>query len=181
MLRFALALLMLAALSACSSLPVGDSPTPRALDPTSDLTGLVLAFDLPRGVEPIERSSIFKYDAGPTNAGRHLELALARIDAGDATDVLPPPGAQRVYYLLGFAEAGKAALREAQAWAKGQGITPTLSLAPRFCRVTPIDPAAVSIAVLAVLPGEPGAAPLFERQILADALQAAGSGFPDCT
>lgn len=180
MLRFALALLMLAALSACSSLPVGGSAPQRTLDPTADLTALVLAFDLPRGVEPIERSSFFKYDAGPANAGRHLELALARVDAGDMTDSLPPPGTQRVYYLLGFAEAGKAALREAQAWAKSQGITPTIAVAPRFCRVSPIDPAAVSVAVLAVLAGEPGAAPLFERQVLADALQAAGGGFPDC-
>jgi hypothetical protein len=180
LLRFAVALLALAALSGCSSIPVGSGPPQRMLDTRSDLTTLVLAFDLPRGVEPVERSSILSFDAGPAEGGRHLELGLVRVDAGDVTDILPPPGSQRVYYLLGFAEAGKAALRDAQAWARAEGITPTVALAPRFCHVTALDPAAVSVAVLGVLPGETAPSVVLERQVLADVLQATGGEFANC-
>lgn len=181
MLRFALTLLSLVALSACSSLPLDSAPPQRALDPLADLGPLVLAFDLPRGVEPVERSSVVRFDAGPASAGRHLELSLARVDAGDAVGVLPPPGAQRVYYLFGFAEAAKALLRDAQAWARSHGITPTVTLVPQFCRVSPLDPATVSVAVMGVLPGDTAAVTVFERQVLADAVKAAGGSFPDCS
>lgn len=181
MLRFVYTLLALAALSACSSIPVGGSAQQRPLDTRADLSALVLAFDLPRGVEPIERGSILKFDAGPQATGRHLELSLVRVDAGDATDILPPPGSQRVYYLLGVAEAGKTSLREAQAWARTSGVTPTVSLVPHLCHVTALDPAAVSVAVMGLLPGEASPSVVLERQVLADAVKAAGGEFPDCS
>ena len=142
MLRFAFALLPMMALAACSSLPVGGGSVQRAVDPLNDDLGtLVLAFDLPRGVEPIERESMLRFDAGPSSGGRHLSVGLVRVDAGDATSTLPPPGSQRLYYLFGFTESDRSALRDAQTWARGQGTIPTVALAPRFCRVTPIDPA----------------------------------------
>jgi hypothetical protein len=118
-------------------------------------------------------------DAGSPGDGRHLKLALVRADAGDLSD-LPPPSAQRAYYLLAPSDADAAKLRGAQAWAKGLKLVPSLSIAPRFCRDAPVDPDQVSVAVFAILPAGRRDAP-YQTQTLAAAIQQAGGDFPDCS
>jgi hypothetical protein len=173
---------MLALLAACSSLNLGTANRLRTLDYANDnLADLVLAFDLPRGVEPVRDGSTLSFDVTtPSSGERHLKAVLVLADADEAAGSLPPPAANRTYFLYGFSDKDKAALREAQSWAKTLqpgGGTIKIAMAPRFCSVAPVDPQA-NVSVLIALPGVTGLAPLVSNQKLSDAM--AGASLPAC-
>lgn len=166
-----IAVLAVLTLAACSSLPIGTVSSLRALDYLNDdLSNLLVAFDVPLSLEPIPNASALNFDiTTPSSGERHIRAMLAETDPGDLAGTLPPPADGRNYYLFGFSAADKAAIREAQAWAKtlpaGAG-TITLSLSPSFCRTAPIDPAKVTVSVLVALSSTPNLAPLLSNQSL---------------
>ncbi len=148
----ALILPLLALLAACTSLmpPQQSSPPPGPDYLNDDLAGAVLAFDLPNGIEPIADASTLSF----TIAGRQVVAALARGDIGEVAGTLPPPAANRTYYLFTLPPADQAKLREAQFSARTPGGTsPALSITPRLCAAGPVDTARVRISVLLALPG----------------------------
>jgi hypothetical protein len=166
-------------LAGCSSLNLDTANRLRTLDYLhDDIASLVLAFDLPRGVEPLQGGSVLSFDATTTNAGeRHLKAVLERADADELAGSLPPPARNRVYFLFGFSDKDKEALRSSQQWARtlpsGSGGTITVSLSPVFCTIAPVDPATTNISVLIALPGETSLAPLISNQKLSEALKGA--------
>ena len=170
-------------LSGCSTLDMHDGAKLRTLDYLrDDLASLVIAFDLPRGVAPLAGASTLGVDVAGSSP-RHLKLTLAEADADEIAAGLPPPGQGRAYYLFGFADPDKAAIREIQLAARNANVAATavtLTLAPRFCRSGSLDPHALAISVLAALPGDTSLAPLIDRQNLADALAASGGDLPPC-
>ena len=113
---------------------------------------------------------------------KHLKAVLTRADADEIAGTLPPPRANRVYFLFGFSEADQKALRDMQAWARalppGSGGAVKVALTPGFCTIAPIDPANVNISVLIALPGDTSLAPLIDNQKLSEAL--AGKPLEPC-
>jgi hypothetical protein len=181
--RHIIVVAVLALLAACSSLNLDTANRLRTLDYANDnLADLVLAFDLPRGVEPVKDRSTLIFDVTtPANGERHLRAVLVLADADETVGNLPPPAANRTYFLYGFSDKDKAALREAQAWARtlpAGGGTIKIAMAPRFCSVAPIDPQSTNVSVLIALPGVTGLAPLISNQKLSDAM--AGASLPPC-
>lgn len=186
------AMLLLAAgglVTACSSLSMPTAAKLRALDYLNDDIGsLVVAFDVPETLEPVPGASGFSFDVSiPGKGERHVVATLEPGDASEVAGTLPPPGAERTYYLFGFAEADKAKLRAAQAWARSvaeTGVapnTPVIAIAPRFCRSDAIDLAATRVSVLIALPGSPALAPLVSNESLATLLASTGGGvLPQC-
>jgi hypothetical protein len=169
--RTAVAALALAALAACSSIPIGTASKLRGLDYLNDdVASLLLAFDLPPSLEPAPEGSTLSFDiTTPASGERHIKATLVIADAADLAGTLPPPAGERNYYLFGFSDTDKAAIREAQAWAKtlpsGNNAL-SISLNPRLCRTEPIDPAKTTVSALIALPGTPGLAPLLSNQPL---------------
>jgi hypothetical protein len=182
--RHLFAAVALLGLAACSSLNLETAKRLRTLDYLNDdVASLVLAFDLPRGLEPEAGGSVLSFDVTTASAGeKHLKAALVRADADDIAGTLPPPAASRVYFLFGFSDKDKATLREMQAWARalppGSGGGIKIALAPRFCTIAPVDPTRANVSVLIALPGETSLAPLINNQKLADAL--AGAELKPC-
>lgn len=181
------ALAGLAALAACTSLSLDTAAPIRALDYLDDdLAEIVLAFDLPETIEPAPEGSVLRFDVStPANGERHVKAALLRAEAGEVAGSLPPPAAERTYYLFGFSEADKAGLREAQAWARTlpqtSGNSLSVNLLPRFCRTAAVDPAQVRVSVLVALPGATSLAPLVNGESLAALLAQAGNAdLPAC-
>jgi hypothetical protein len=176
--------LALLGLAACSSLNLETANRLRTLDYVKDdVASLVLAFDLPRGLEPVEDGSILSFDVTTASGGnKHLDAVLARADADEIAGALPPPAANRVYFLFGYSDKDKAALRDMQAWARalppGSGGGIKFALATRFCTIAPLDPSRANISVLIALPGQSSLAPLINNQKLADAL--AGADLKPC-
>lgn len=165
------------AVAACSSIPIGTGERQRNLDTLNDdIASLLLAFDLPPSLEPAPEGSTFSFDITTTSGERHVKATLIRGDASEAAAVLPPPAGERNYYLFAFSDADKAAIREAQAWARtlppGTN-TPSISLAPRLCRTEAIDPARTTVSALIALPGTPGLSPLINNVPLTAVLAAA--------
>lgn len=174
-----LALLVLAGLAACSTLNL---PTARALRQvdilTDDVGALIVALDLPATVAPLPFGVVITIIATtPAHGERLIEAALVPADAEAVVSSLPPPGRERAYYLFGFSDDDKAKLAEAQAWARSipGGFTAAggrldLSVDPRLCALTQIDPAQTQFSVLIALPGGASLEPLFENARLADLL-----------
>jgi hypothetical protein len=183
--RHPIAICLALFLAGCSTLSVDTAARPGALDPLrDDISSLLIAFDLPRGIGPIEGASTMSVDvAVPGGEPRHIKAALVPADADAIAGHLPPPGTGRAYYLFGFADKDKAAIRDAQLAArvaKAAGTAVTLLLAPRFCKSGDVDPKLLTISVLTALPGDTALAPLIDRQLLADTLAAAGGDLPAC-
>lgn len=164
----AAAALFLLPLAACDSFGLaGPSSAPppaaRAIDyRTDDLAGLILAVDLPAGIQVLPKSSTASFDAGADGAaGRHVTATLALADGADIDGQLPPPATGRTYYLLGFGERDKAALRAAQAWLAKQNPPPVVSftVTPGVCMTSPPGPGATA-SVIPVSPGNPPFLPL---------------------
>lgn len=174
----AAAALALAALAACSSIPIGPASKLRGLDYLNDdVASLLLAFDLPPSLEPVQGASTISFDiTTPANGERRIKATLIAADAGDLAGTLPPPSGERNYYLFGFSDADKQAIREAQAWARtlpaGSNAL-SISLSPKLCRTEPLDPAKTMISALVTLPGAPGLAPLLSNQPLSSVLASA--------
>lgn len=176
--RIAAVALGLAALAACSSIPLGTAAKLRGLDYLNDdVASLLLAFDLPPSLEPVQGASTISFDiTTPASGERHIKATLVAADAGDLAGTLPPPSGERNYYLFGFSDPDKQAIREAQAWARtlpaGNNAL-SISLAPRLCRTEPVDPAKTTVSALIALPGAPGLAPLLSNQPLSTVLASA--------
>ena len=156
----------------------GVTQAPTAGYTRGDLSGIVLAFDVPVALQPSDdEPSRFTYDVVTGTGERHVKAALAFAEV-DVADRLPAPANNRTYYLYSLAEKDKAALREAQTFAGAT--TPTLSVVPRFCAAGPIDPQKATISVLIIAPGRPAAEPLVSNQPLAALLAASGTTLATC-
>lgn len=184
--RFVVAAIAVAALAACSSLPLGTASKLRGLDYLNDdVASLLLAFDLPPSLEPVQGGSTLSFDiTTPSGGERHIKATLVAADADDLAGTLPPPTGDRNYYLFGFSEADRQVIREAQAWGKtlppGSGAL-SISLAPGLCRTETIDPARTTFSALVALPGINGLAPLLSSQPLSTILaNAAIKEVPPC-
>ncbi len=118
--RIAVAVIVLAALTACSSIPIGTASKLRGLDYLNDdVASLLLAFDLPPSLEPVQGASTIGFEiTTPSSGERHIKATLVAADGGDLAGTLPPPSGERNYYLFGFSDPDKQAIREAQAWAR---------------------------------------------------------------
>lgn len=183
------ALFGLVALAACSSLNLGTAAKLRALDYLNDdIASLSLALDVPLSLEPVPEASLLRFDLSvPGHGERHVSAVLVRGDASAAAGALPPPQSGRTYYLFAFSEVDQAALREAQAWARGlaaSGVAParpTVAISPRLCANAPGDPREQRISVLVALPGSGAMAPLLDDARVADLLVGTGSSsLPPC-
>jgi len=169
---------LLVLLAACSSIPVGSGGKQRGLDYLNDdIASLLLAFDLPPSLEPAPEGSTVSFDiVTPASGEKHIKATLVAADADELAGTLPPPSGDRNYYLFGFSDADKAAIRSVQAWAKalppGAGSL-AVSLSPSLCRTEPIDPAKTIVSALVALPGTTGLSPLISNMPLSTALAAA--------
>lgn len=178
--RIAVILAAVAALTACSSIPIGTASKLRGLDYLNDdVASLLLAFDLPPSLEPVQGASTISFDiTTPASGERRIKATLVAVDAGDLAGTLPPPAGERNYYLFGFSDPDKQAIREAQAWVRGlwpsgdtdNDILIQTSLNPRFCRTGPVDPARTSVSALIALPGATRLAPLLSNMPLSSVL-----------
>jgi len=157
------------ALCGCSSLPVTTASSARAVDfLNDDVANLLVAFDLPDALEPVATGSALVIDVG----GRQVRATLAETDPGDLAGTLPPPGDERTYYLFGFSDADKAAIRAAQVEGRAQPGRFGVSFTPALCRTEKLDVAAERVSVLAALPGVGALAPLVANQPLSTVLAA---------
>ncbi len=173
-------------LAACSSIPMGTGEKLRNLDYLNDdIASLLLAFDLPPSLEPAPEGSTLSFDIRtPSSGEKHVNATLVIADADELAGTLPPPSGKRNYYLFGFSDADKAAIREAQAWARA--LPPganslSISLSPRLCRTEPIDPGRTTVSALVALPGATGLSPLLSNMPLSTVLaQAPIKEVPPC-
>ena len=160
-------------LAACSSIPIGTASKLRGLDYLNDdVANLLIAFDLPQSLEPLPDGSTLSFDAKSPSGERHIKATLVPADADDLAGTLPPPADNRNYYLFGFSDADKQAIREAQASLRpaGHDTLISISLNPRLCRTEPIDPARVTVSALIALPGVSGLSPLLSNMPLSTVL-----------
>lgn len=176
--RIVVAALAVSALAACSSIPIGTAGKLRGLDYLNDdVASLLLAFDLPPALEPASEASTLSFDiTTPSSGERRIRATLVAADAAELAGTLPPPSGERNYYLFGFSDPDKQAIREAQAWARtlppGNN-TLSIALSPKLCRTETIDPARTTVSALIALPGAPGLAPLLSNQPLSTVLASA--------
>ncbi|MBN9311068.1 MAG: hypothetical protein J0I99_03935 [Devosia sp.] len=177
---------LLVVLAACSSIPMGTAGKLRSLDYLNDdVASLLLAFDLPPALEPIPGASTVSFDlVTPSSGERHVKATLVVADADELAGTLPPPSGDRNYYLFGFSETDKAAIRAAQAWARTLppgANSMSVSLSPSLCRTEPIEPAKTTVSALIALPGAPGLSPLLSNMPLSTVLAAApNKDIPPC-
>lgn len=171
--------LLALALTGCSSLVPATQKQLEAIDPVrQDVSALVLTLDLPAGVQPVPETT--RLGVNFTVAGqpdRRVDAMLVLADPGALTETLPPPGAGRVYYFMGFSEADQKKLREAQSWARSAGGTAAaggLTMAPHFCGTEPIDISKARFTVNVTLPGAVESAPLIRNEVLANVLALSG-------
>lgn len=170
-------------LSACTTLvPTGNAPVPRALDTIQDdLTGLILAFDVPAAVQPVLAQSRLRVEITPQGgAVERIEAGLQLADADLAEGALPPPQGGRTYYLLTLVEKDRAALKAAQERLRrlpsGTAVV-SVGLAPWFCAIgaDPGPNARYTVRVLASGQAQP-LAPLVSNQPVAPS----GQPLPAC-
>jgi len=177
--RITAALLTTLLLAGCSSIPIGGaSPAPqRGFDPGADLSGLIVVLDLPQSLEPLAGNAL-TFDLVAASGGKHVKAVLVPTDPGDLAESLPPPAADRSYYMLGLSEPDRQSLRDAQAWSKtAPDARLSVNLVPAVCRTDVIDPARTTISALVALPGTPGVAPLLGNAPVAAAV---GQNIPAC-
>ncbi len=168
------ALAVTAALAGCTSSSINATTAAKmqAIDYANDDVGsMLIAFDVPLTLEPVPRGSTMIFNLGD----RKLTAVLARADLDDVAATLPPPAADRTYYLFGFSTADKEKIKNLQhdAQVTGGVTALTVALSPLFCRNQEIDPAKTRFSVLLALPGGGKLEPLFSNTSLADALATA--------
>jgi hypothetical protein len=168
------------ALTACSSFGPSAPPTLRALDPLKDdVAGLLIAFDLPRGVGPMPGASVLTYTIP---SARPIKAALVPADAEDEASQLPPPGNGRAYYFFALPPASQTAIRTAAAGARAANLSSAnvaVAVAPGLCESAVLDPTRISISVLVAQPAGPRLAPLIDHRVLADLVGPAAK-LPPC-
>lgn len=152
------ALAVTALLAGCTASSVNPTTAAKvsAIDyANDDVGGMLIAFDVPLTLEPVPNGSTMIFNLGD----RTLTAVLARADLDEVTGTLPPPDADRTYYLFGFSEADKAKIKNLQHDARvlPTGATSlTVALSPLFCRTGEIDPTKTKFSVLLALPGSSG-------------------------
>lgn len=183
--RLGLVLAVAAALAGCASLGVGTGgsrpATPSTLDMLGDdIAAAVIVLDLPGSLEPVPAASIVAFKlTGQGGDSRRIDALLVPADADEAMEALPPPTADRTYYLFGFSPRDQQKLREAQGWARGQAAVDTqIDLLPALCTTETIDPAATRLSVLAVTGRR--FAPLMANVSAADVAKASTRPLPRC-
>lgn len=188
--RFGLVLAALAALSGCASLGVGSAggnrpaASPQTLDVLGDdVASAVIVLDLPGSLEPVPGASIvaFKLTAKSGDI-RRIDAQLAPADAEAAMAALPPPAADRTYYLFGFSSKDQQKLREAQTWGRGQPagtVDVQVDLLPALCATEDVDQAATRFSVLSVVRGT-ALVPLMSSVSVADMVKARNRPLERC-
>lgn len=156
-------------LSACSSFGPDTPAARRVLDPLrDDLSGVVIAFDLPRGIGAAPGVSALTFTAPGVPP---LKTVLIDADGDEIAASLPPPANGHAYYFFGLSAADQSALRAAQSAARAANADPAqigVTITPKLCRSGDIDPAAITISVLAALPAGGHLAPLVDHRRLTD-------------
>ena len=177
---FLAAFATLLALSGCSSFGPGTSPPQRALDALhDDIGGLLIAFDLPRGIGLMPGASSLTY-AIPS--ARPIKAVLIAADADEIASQLPPPGNGRAYYFLALAPADRTSIRTLEAGARSANLAPTsitFTVTPGLCESAIVDPKSVTISILAATPGGQHLVPLVDHHSLAEFI-GASAGLPAC-
>lgn len=146
------------ALAGCTASNVNTTTAARvsAIDYANDDVGsMLIAFDVPLTLEPVPNGSTMVFNLGD----RTLTAVLARADLDDIAGTLPPPDADRTYYLFGFSAADKERIKSMQHDAQvlaTDTTTLTVGLSPSFCRTEEIDLAKTKFSVLLALPGSGG-------------------------
>src|SRR5690349_577544 len=104
--RHLIAALAIATLAGCTASSVNTTTAARvsAIDYANDDVGsMLIAFDVPVTLEPVPDGSTMVFNLGD----RTLTAVLARADLDEVAGTLPPPDADRTYYLFGFSAADK--------------------------------------------------------------------------
>ena len=178
--RILIALALSLVLAGCSTVGLNLGTPSGGLDASrDDLSSLVIAFDLPRGLGPSPTAGqLFTFDVANGGPSEHLRLTLEPADADLAISSLPPPAEGRAYYLFDLKDADKLAIRAAQTSAQQRGVTESgvkLGIVPKLCNAGPYDANAMTISVFAVVPGRTGLLPFLKDETLAQLLTQPGS------
>ena len=178
--RILLALALSLLLAGCSTVGLNLGAPSGGLDASrDDLSTLVIAFDLPRGLGPSPTAGqLFTFDVANGGPSEHLRLTLAPADADLAPGTLPPPAEGRAYYLFALKEADQLSIRAAQSLAQQRGVTANgvkLGIVPKLCNAGPVDANLLTISVFAVVPGRTGLLPFLKDETLAQLLTQPGS------
>ncbi len=163
-------------LTACSTIGPGPTPSGTVDLLRDDIASLLIAFDLPRGLGPA-KGSLFTYDVANGGPSEHLRLTPLQADIDGLPSNLPPPSADRAYYLFAFSETDKQTIRNAQLTAQARGASNqnvTVGFIPKLCTLGGVDPNLVTVSVYAVLPGR-SPLPFLNKTVLAQLLQQPGS------
>jgi len=174
-----------AALSACSSLPIGAGPATPVLDPLrDDLSKLLIAYDLPDTIEAVPGASTLTVAVVAPTGSEKVAAQLLPADFDDVAGSLPDPADGRSYVLFGFSAADQAALGKLQEFARAQppgGARLTVDLAPGLCFNERIDPTSVRVTVLVAAVGGGRLVPLVANTPLATLLaQSPGASLAAC-
>lgn len=169
------------ALAGCSTFGPAPLPAPRGFDLLhDDIGGLLIAFDLPRGIGPMPNASTLSYavpNAPP------LRLKLVPTDGENLANRLPPPGNGRAYYFFAVSPADQGAARAAQAAARREDARADVAgfaVFPGLCSANgQVDPSSMKISVLAATSSGGPISPLIDRQKLVDFIGPAGN-LPAC-
>ena len=154
-------------LAGCSSLSVPSGGATAPLNfAADDMAELLLAFDLPEAVEPGTTGPQLGFAVSARGETRPFSITLVRSDAGELAGTLPPPSDGRLYYLFGFSDADKAALRETRTWAGAEGTLSLTAVDPKVCAVEAVEAAKVRFTVQLALPGKGSLAPLVSNRPL---------------
>lgn len=150
------AMLAVLLVAGCSSLPVGRASTESGVDVlNSDVAGALYVLDLPQTLEPVPDGSFVAVSLTSASAGeKRLNAALRRADPGELAGLLPPPADGHNYYLMGIDAVDQQAIREAQAWARGQSVQSAITFSPALCRTDTIDAGRTTISAMMVTPGK---------------------------
>ncbi len=167
-------------LAACSSFGPSATLTPRALDPLhDDLGGLLVAFDLPRGLGPVETGQSLSFLA---TGGKPVIVRMTPADADEIAAHFPPPGNGHAYYAFAFAPADGELLRAAESAAAKAAVPPQVAatIVPKLCTSGGIDTGKAVISVLVALPGGAPLLPMIDHRDL-DAVLGQGVTLPACS
>lgn len=186
--RLGLVLAAAATLAACSSMSTGTATTATiapAAAPTGfnqDIASAILVFDIPATLEPVPDASVLAIRMVSATDSRGIDARLVPADADEMMSALPPPAADRTYFLFGFSPADQAKLREAQAWEKTQpagSINIRIDIAPEFCTTGQGDAGQSRYSIFAALPGSV-VAPLTSNALIADLVESRQRPLPAC-
>ena len=167
-------------LAACSTVGLNTGNNNRSLDPLhDDVTSLLIAFDLPRGLGPNDKAGqLFTFDVAQGGPQEHIRSLLVPADVDQAGGALPPPAEGRQYYLYTINANDKPALQAAQAAAVARNLSPSsiqIGVVPHLCGAGEVDKNALTVSIYALIPGQTRMMPFMNQVPLAAVLQQPGS------